>query len=153
MLNGIWFLVAGLLFAALGVALTKHAGLGVSPISSVANVVSCRLPGISLGTWLILWNCVLIAGQVALLRRNFQMVQLLQIPLSLLFGWFTDFGLWLFSGIPTEAYLIRLILVIVGTIVLGVGVALPVRADVIMNSGEAFVKGGGRDHASGIWKY
>ena len=40
----------GLFFTALGVAFTKHAALGVSPISSVANVFSCRFPSLSMGT-------------------------------------------------------------------------------------------------------
>lgn len=32
----------GLFFAAIGVAFTKHGELGVSPISAVANVLSCK---------------------------------------------------------------------------------------------------------------
>ena len=83
-----------LFFTALGVALTKHGALGVSPISSVGNVMSCRFPALSLGNWLILWNCLLILGQMLLLGRRFRLFQLLQLPLSFLFGWFTDFGLW-----------------------------------------------------------
>ena len=77
--------------------MTKKGELGVSPISSVANVMSIRLPQLSLGYWLIIWNCVLILGQILLLRRKFQWIQLLQVPLSFLFGWFTDFGVWLIS--------------------------------------------------------
>lgn len=42
--------IISLFFAALGVAFTKHAELGVSPISSVANVMSCKFPTLSLGT-------------------------------------------------------------------------------------------------------
>ncbi len=85
--------VISLFFAALGVAFTKHAELGVSPISSVANVMSCKYSSLSLGTWLIIWNCILIVGQILILRRKFQLIQLLQLPLSFLFGWFTDFGI------------------------------------------------------------
>lgn len=133
-------LVIGLFFSALGVAFTKHAELGVSPISSVANVMSCYFPQLSLGNWLVIWNCVLIAGQILLLRKNFQIVQLLQIPLSFFFGWFTDFGMWLVSGIPADIYPVRLILVVIGVVILGFGVSLTVIANVIMNSGEAFVK-------------
>ena len=84
--------VIGLFFSALGVAITKKGELGVSPISSAANVMSIRFPQLSLGYWLIIWNCVLILGQILLLRKKFQWIQLLQIPLSFLFGWFTDFG-------------------------------------------------------------
>lgn len=132
--------VIGLFFSDLGVAITKKGELGVSPISSAANVMSIRFPQLSLGYWLIIWNCVLILGQILLLRKKFQWIQLLQIPLSFLFGWFTDFGVWLVSFFTPANYPAKLILVIVGTIVLGFGISLAVIANVILNSGEAFVK-------------
>lgn len=132
--------IISLFFAALGVAFTKHGGLGVSPISSVANVLNYRLPQISLGNWLILWNCVLILGQILILRRKFQSIQLLQVPLSFLFGWFTDLGMLLVAPIAVEAYPVRLLMVGIGIVILGFGISLAVIANVIMNSGEAFVK-------------
>lgn len=132
--------IISLFFAALGVAVTKHGELGVSPISSVANVLSYQFTALSLGEWLILWNCVLILGQVVIRRKEFEPVQLLQIPLSFLFGWFTDFGSWLVSGLPAESYPVRLLLVVAGTVILGFGISLAVLANVVMNSGEAFVK-------------
>ncbi len=132
--------IISLFFAALGVAFTKRGELGVSPISSVANVLSLKFPSLSLGTWLILWNCALIVGQIILLRRKFQLIQLLQVPLSFLFGWFTDFGMLIVSFIPADAYPARLAMVIAGVIILGFGISLSVAANVIMNSGEAFVK-------------
>lgn len=132
--------IISLFFAALGVAVTKHGELGVSPISSVANVLSYQFTALSLGEWLILWNCVLILGQVVIRRKEFEPVQLLQIPLSFLFGWFTDFGSWLVSGLPAESYPVRLLLVAAGTVILGFGISLAVLANVVMNSGEAFVK-------------
>lgn len=132
--------VISLFFSALGVAFTKHGELGVSPISSVANVMSCKFSFLSLGTWLIIWNCVLIIGQILILRKKFQPIQLLQIPLSFLFGWFTDIGMWIVSFIPAELYPIRLLMVVIGIVILGFGVSLSVIANVIMNSGEAFVK-------------
>lgn len=132
--------IISLFFSALGVAFTKHGELGVSPISSVANVMSCKFDALSLGTWLIIWNCILIVGQIAILRRRFQPIQLLQVPLSFLFGWFTNFGMWLVSFIPIKSYIIRLAMVLIGVVILGFGIALSVIANVIMNSGEAFVK-------------
>ena len=132
--------IIGLFFSALGVAITKKGELGVSPISSVANVLSIRLPQLSLGYWLIIWNCVLILGQILLLRRKFQWLQLLQVPLSFLFGWFTDFGVWLISFFTPKHYVVQILLVLAGTVVLGFGITLAVIANVILNSGEAFVK-------------
>lgn len=132
--------IVGLFISALGVAVTKRAELGVSPVSSVANILSLRFTFFTIGSWLIVWNCVLILGQIIILRRDFQWIQLLQVPLSFLFGRFTDFGMMLSAHIPTAHYAVRLGLVLAGTAILGFGIALTVTADVIMNSGEAFVK-------------
>lgn len=132
--------VISLFFIALGVAFTKHAELGVSPISAVANVISCKFTQISFGTWLFISNCVMIIGQILLLRRDFQPIQLLQIPLSFIFGYFTDFGMWFAGMFSNETYVLKLVLVAVGIVVLGFGIALSVIASVILNSGEAFVK-------------
>jgi len=132
--------ILGLFFAGIGVAFTKHGDLGVSPISSVANVMGIKFPVMTLGSWLIVWNCVLIVAQVIILRRNFKAYQLFQIPLSFLFGWFTDFGMWTVSFIPVPNYAVKLAMLLTGIVTLAFGISLSVIADVIMNSGEAFVK-------------
>lgn len=132
--------VVSLFFSAMGIALTRHGGLGVSPISSVANIMSYRIPDISFGTWLILWNCTMVLGQILILRKDFKPIQFLQIPLSLIFGLFTDLGVWTLSNFPPANYGFQMAFVVAGIIVIGFGVCLAVIADVIMNSGEAFVK-------------
>lgn len=48
--------------------------------------------------------------------------------------------MWCVSFIPVNIYYIRILMVISGIIILGFGIALSVIANVIMNSGEAFVK-------------
>lgn len=132
--------IVSLFFIALGVAFTKKSLLGVSPISSVPNILSCKFTEVSLGTWLIIWNFILIAAQILILRKDFELIQLLQIPLSLVFGYFTDFGMWCVSAIDVNSYTMQLLMVVIGVIVLAFGVALSVIANVVMNSGEAFVK-------------
>lgn len=132
--------VISLFFVALGIAVTRKGEMGVSPISSVANVFSYKYTDVSLGTWLIIWNCILLVGQIILMRRNFQLIQLLQIPVSFIFGYFTDLGMWCVSFYTPHTYVLRIINVVIGTVIIGFGVSLAVIADVIMNSGEAFVK-------------
>lgn len=132
--------ITGLFFSGVGVAFTKYGDLGVSPISSVSNVLSLRFTVFSLGIWLMIWNCVLLLAQIVILRKDLKIYQLLQIPLSFLFGWFTDIGMWLVSFIPAEEYLMKLVLLFIGIIVLAFGISLTVIANVIMNSGEALVK-------------
>ncbi|MCH5212579.1 MAG: YitT family protein [Oscillospiraceae bacterium] len=132
--------IISLFVSGLGVAITKRGELGVSPISSTANVLSMKWTALSLGTWLLVWNTSLVLGQIIILRRKFQLIQLLQIPLSVLFGWFTDLGMSMTGFMVSDIYAIRLMCVLLGTAVLALGVALAVIANVIMNSGEAFVK-------------
>ena len=55
--------IISLFISALGVAITKKGELGVSPISSVANVMSLKFTALSLGNWLIIWNCVSFWGR------------------------------------------------------------------------------------------
>lgn len=132
--------IIGLFISGVGVAITKKGELGVSPVSSVANIMSIYIPKLSLGNWLIIWNCVLILGQIIVLRKYFKLFQLLQVPLSFLFGYFTDFGTWMMSYITNDTYFFRLGCVIIGTVVLAFGISITVTVNVIMNSGEAFVK-------------
>lgn len=135
-----FFFILGLFTTGVGVAITKRGELGVSPVSSVANVMSIRFTSLTLGNWLIVWNCILILGQVVILGRRFKIWQLLQIPLSFLFGWFTDIGMYMACSLPVDYYFERCLWVIAGTVVISLGVTLTVKANVIMNSGEAFVK-------------
>ena len=136
-----WFLfVVGLFFSGLGVAITRHGAIGVSPISSVPNIMSIRFESISMGTWLMIGNILMLIAQIIILRKNFKIVNILQIPLSFLFGWFTDFGLWLIASVPQDVYPIQLACSIIGTATLGFGISIQVVGDVILNSGEALVK-------------
>ena len=133
-------LIFGLFLSALGVALLKKSALGVSPISSAANIVSIAVPELSLGTWLIIWNCVLIWGQFLILRRDFRPVELLKLPLSVLFGLFTDLSMSILDFAEPGSYIECFALVVLGTVTMALGISLTVIADVIMNSGEALVK-------------
>ena len=82
----------------------------------------------------------MVLGQILILRKNFKPIQLLQIPLSFLFGYFTDIGMLIAALVSVDSYIMRLIMVVAGVIILGFGISLAVIANVIMNSGEAFVK-------------
>ncbi len=129
-----------LFLSALGVAITKHAGLGVAPVSSVANIIFSKYSFFSLGTWLMIWNILLLFGQIIILRKNFRLYNLLQIPLSITFGIFTDFSLWCISEIELDNYSSCIIAVFIGVCIRALGIALAITADIILNSSEAFVK-------------
>lgn len=130
----------GLFFSGLGIAFSKQADLGISTVSSVANVLSIKFDFISFGMWSTISNCAFVLGQIIILRKNFKLFQLMQIPMSFLFGIFTDIGLYIVSFIPTPNYAVRMALTIAGIFILAFGIALAVVANVLFNSGEGLVK-------------
>lgn len=132
--------IVSLWFSALGVAITKCGSLGVSCISSVPNVMSLRFTALTIGGWTFVWNTLLVVCQIALLRKNFQKIQLLQIPLSFLFGWFTDIAMLLAVRIPVNNYPMQLVMVVAGVAILAFGITLGVIANVVLNAGEGIVK-------------
>lgn len=132
--------IISLWFSALGVAVTKCGSLGVSCISSVPNVLSLRFTALTIGGWTFVWNTFLVVCQILLLRKNFQKIQLLQIPLSFLFGWFTDVAMLLAVKIPVNSYPMQLFMVVLGVVILAFGITLGVIANVVLNAGEGMVK-------------
>lgn len=134
------FFVIGLFFIGMGIAFTRHGELGVSPVSSVGNILSYKFTFLSLGQWLTVTNILFVIAQVAILRRKFKLFHLLQIPLSIVFGIFTDICLKYISSIPTNSYFMQLTMVFAGVIVLALGIAVTVTANVIMNTAEMLVK-------------
>lgn len=132
------FLV-GLFINALGVSLVTKASLGTSPISSIPYVLSLNFP-FTLGNFTIVFSIFLILLQILILRKNFKIEDILQIPVSIVFGYFIDLTMYLFFWVNPENYLVKLIALLAGCIVLGFGVYLEVVADVVMLPGESFVR-------------
>ena len=132
------FLV-GLFINALGVSLVTKASLGTSPISSIPYVLSLKFP-LTLGNFTIIFSILLIVLQIAILRKNFKIENILQIPVSIAFGYFIDLTMYLFFWVKPGNYGMKLIALLAGCIVLGFGVYLEVLADVVMLPGESFVR-------------
>lgn len=132
------FLV-GLFVNSLGVSLITKANLGTSPISSIPYVLSLNFP-LTLGNFTIIFSILLIILQLFILRKNFKLEHLLQIPISILFGSFIDLTMLLFSFVNPTAYIAKLIYLLIGCVILGFGVYMEVLADVAMLPGESFVR-------------
>lgn len=129
-------LVIGLFIMALGVALSVKANLGTSPISSVPYVYSLGFP-FTMGIITIVMNVVFILLQIVLLRKEYQPIQLLQLPVAILFGFFTDLTLSLVSSkILVSNYLFQWILCLLSCLIIAFGVYLQVKAKVIYLAGE-----------------
>lgn len=136
----------GLFINSLGVSLITKADLGTSPISSIPYVLSLNFP-FTLGQFTIAFSLLLILIQLIILRRNFKAEHLLQIPISILFGYFIDLTMVMLFFVNPQSYISSVIYLLVGCLILGFGVYTEVLANVAMLPGESFVRA-----VSSTWK-
>ncbi len=139
------FLV-GLFINALGVSLITLADLGTSPISSIPYVLSLNF-SMTLGEFTIIFSMLLIVLQLIILRKNFKPEHFLQIPISVLFGYFIDMTMAMMYFVDPQTYPGKLMALLAGCVILGFGVYLEVAANVAMLPGESFVRA-----VSSTWK-
>ena len=129
----------GLFISSFGVSLITKANLGTSPISAIPYVLSLNFP-FTLGQFTIAFSLFLILLQLFILRRNFKAEHLLQIPISVAFGYFIDLTMVLLGFVAPGSYPVKLVALLIGCVILGFGVYLEVIADVAMLPGESFVR-------------
>ena len=130
----------GIFFTSLGIAYIKYAGLGISPISSVANVFSLKFTAVSFGMWTFITNMFLFVAEILVLRKKFKLGILFQLPLCFFGGTLTDIGILIAKLIPIQGYLSQMLLTVLGVLTLGFGISVSVKANLLLYPGEGFVK-------------
>ena len=133
------FLLVGLFVNGLGVSFITKAGLGTSPITSIPYTLSLGFTP-TVGMFTLVFNIFLVILQVILLRRNFQLQNLLQLPIIALFSFFIDLTMSLLGFVQPETYAMKVVSLIVGCLILGFGVFMEMVANVAMLPGEATVR-------------
>ena len=93
--------MCGALDHVLGVACSIKGALGTSPISSLPYAMSGFLP-LTVGTCTIIMHVGFILLQILILRRQYDPMQLIQLPVALLFGYLTILrcGQWTGFNVP-----------------------------------------------------
>ena len=135
------FCAAGLILISFGVALTTKAGLGTSPISSIPYTLSLILPGLSMGTWLILFSIVLVLIEIILLKGKMPAKSWIsQLLISFPVGWLIDAAMWLLTPFNPEVYLVKVLTVILGCVIIALGAYLCVSASLLVLPGDGFVQ-------------
>lgn len=133
------FLLVGPFVNGLGVSFIAKAGLGTSPITSIPYTLSLSFTP-TVGMFTLVFNIFLVILQVILLRRNFQLQNLLQLPIIALFSCFIDLTMSLLGFIQPETYVLKVISLVIGCLILGFGVFMEMVANVAMLPGEATVR-------------
>ncbi len=131
-------LILGLFIMALGVSLSVKADLGVTPISCVPYIYSLVVP-FSLGELTIFMNGIFILLQIAILRRRYRYIQLIQFLAVILLGYFIDFTLSLISEINPTTYLEQLVILLISCAFIALGVFLFVKANITYIPGDGLL--------------
>lgn len=130
--------VTGLATLATGVAFSIEADLGTSPIASVSYVISLFTP-FTVGNLTIFIHSILIVLQILILRTRYKPFLLLQLPVAILFGYFTDLVICAIESISYSSYYQQWILCIIGIVFNSIGVFLLVKARIITLAAEGLV--------------
>lgn len=127
---------AGMFVLTIGIAFSVKSDLGVAPVSAPPYTLTC-VWGVEMGKATILFHFVLVLLQLCLLRKKFKMKYFLQIPVGIIFGYFTTFCNYLVDFLPTPHLLwIRLLLLFISIILTAFGIFLYLPPDIMPLAGE-----------------
>lgn len=136
----LWLLVS-LYIMTLGVALCVRSNLGSSVISSIpmafalAGQEGLTFP-LTIGGYTNIMNIILVALQIAVLRRRFEPVQLLQLIIGFLFGALIDINMVLTSYLDYTLPWQQVVAQLSGCTVMGIGIAMEIRCGSVTMPGE-----------------
>lgn len=130
----------GLFIMTLGVSMSVKSNLGVFPVSSIPYTITC-ITGLEMGKATIVFHIVLVVLQILILRGAFQIKNLLQVVVGVVFGYFTTFSNYLFSFLPTtDNMVIRLGMMLVSTVLIAIGIFFYLPSDIVPLAGEGAMK-------------
>lgn len=132
------FFCVGLFVMAFGIAFSIKADLGTSPISSLPYVISLFTP-LTVGNVTIIMHCVLIVIQIAILRKRYNKIQLIQLPVAIVFGYLTDFAIWATDAISPQTYWQQWLVCCIGIVTVAFGVSMEINSHATTLAGEGVV--------------
>ena len=130
----------GLFIMTIGIALSVKSNLGVSPVSSIPYTMTC-VWGIEMGKATIIFHAALVLIQILILRKRFRPINLLQVVVGIVFGYFTTFCNYLATYLPsTDNMVMRIVLMLVSTVFIAFGIFFYLPADLIPLAGEGVMQ-------------
>ena len=123
-----------------GIAISVKSDLGVSPVSSIPYTLT-RCWGIEMGKATILFHCVLVLLQLLILRKNFKLKALLQIPVGIVFGYFPSFCNYLMTFLRSPKNVVVCIgMILVSIVLVAIGIFFCLPANIIPLAGEGVMQ-------------
>lgn len=136
LLVSLWIMTAG-------VAICVRSFLGSSVISVLPYVFETAgkqslVPALTIGQYTYIMNGILVVGQILVLRRQFELVQLFQLLVGFVFGALIDVNMLLTPWVAPQTLWTQALTQFAGCTILGIGIALEVRCGSVTMPGEGF---------------
>ena len=133
------FYFGGLAVMAFGVMISVISDLGVTPITSLPYTMTV-VSGMEFGLATMLFSVLMVLLQILVLRKKYQLINLLQLPIGLLFGGFLTLCGLLTAGIPTpDSFVLKILLMLISTVFVAIGVFLYVSPGFVPLPPEGFI--------------
>ena len=119
-----------LFIISLGASLSIKANLGTSPLICLPYVCSL-ITNLSVGIVIFLFTILFIVIQIALLGKDFEKRQYLQLVIGFIFSFFVDFSLMIVNFINPIGYINQFLLLLFSCLVVAFGVLLEIQTEVV----------------------
>lgn len=130
-------IILGFMIVGVGFAFTLKANVGVGAWDALSASLN-SLTGIEVGTVGMITNIICVIGQIIILRKDFKLIQLFQIPLSVLLGLVINFVLYDILTFEFHSFIGGIVMYVLSTEVCVVGVALIMVLDEVTFALEGF---------------
>ena len=133
-------LILGIIICSFGMALLIKSNLGQSTLTGISYNLGIVL-GLKTGTIVGFINYACFAGQVIFLKKEFKIIQILQLIVTVIFSTLINFYLYsmpFISNLKLEYYSIKLLILIFGIVCIAYGVSLMLIANLATLPFEAF---------------
>ncbi|PJI07253.1 hypothetical protein CUB90_04950 [Clostridium sp. CT7] len=126
-------LALGIIISAFGMTLLVKSSLGQSTVTAISYNIGI-VTQMKTGTVLTLVNYVCFIGQIILLKKEFKLIQVLQLVVTTVFGSVLNvflYGIPFITNMQLNNYLVKLVVLLIGIIFMAYGVSLMVLANLV----------------------
>ncbi len=132
--------IIGLFIMTIGISIGIKSSLGSPPVSAFPYTLTL-VAGLEMGIGTMLFQSFFVLLQILILRREFELKNLLQVLVSVVFGRMTTFSNSLLALLPDpESMVLRLVMIFVSCFLIALGIALYVPANLVPMPTEGFIK-------------
>ena len=128
----------GNIILAFGVALAVKSDLGVTPVNSIAYVVS-RILLVDYGLMTAIIYCSYVLLQLIILGKEFRPISFLQMGTATFFGWLVSLNVHILSFFTLEVYVVQVLCMLGSVIIIALGILLYLKADLLPQPPDGIV--------------